>query len=223
MVDCSLILPYYHRMPELPEVESVCRGLNQILRPGVRVERFELRCGSFREPIQSKDLKHIEGQKLVATRRRAKYLVFEFQNSLLLSHLGMTGSWRGGQLAEPAKSGSNQNREKTQKHDHLLIHFSDDIKLIYNDPRRFGLILPISKAEELVHPRLKELGPEPLSSEFSGDLIFQKTRSSSVAIKTWLMNQNNVVGIGNIYACEALFHAHLRPQRAGQRPESGRN
>lgn len=204
-------------MPELPEVESVCRGLDRILRPGTRVDCIELRCGNFRVPVQSKDLKGIVGQKFVAIRRRAKYLIFEFQNSLLLNHLGMTGSWRSTQSMDETIEKTTQERiqkpTEIRKHDHLLIHFSDETKIIYNDPRRFGLILPLSREEEMTHPRLKILGPEPLSAEFSGDFIFQKTRSCKAPIKAWVMNQNHVVGVGNIYACEALFHARVRPQK----------
>ncbi len=191
----------------------MCRGLDQILRPGMRVERIELRCGDLREPVQSKDLQSLEGQKFVAIRRRAKYLVFEFQNSLLLNHLGMTGSWRSHQSFDQETPEPNQKLLVTRKHDHLLIHFSNKMKIIYNDPRRFGLILPISKEEEMTHPRMKILGPEPLSAEFSGEFIFQETRASKASIKAWLMNQNHVVGVGNIYACESLFQARVRPQK----------
>jgi formamidopyrimidine-DNA glycosylase len=117
----------------------------------------------------------------------------------VLSHLGMTGSWR--------------NFDHLEKHDHIMLHFASGYKLVFNDPRRFGLLDMIAKADLTKSRWLKHLGVEPLDSEFSGEYIFTKTRKLKAPIKAWLMDQRRVVGVGNIYASEALFAAKIKPTR----------
>lgn len=189
-------------MPELPEVETVCRGLDALLPTPCRVTAVDLQCGDLRQKVTAAELQSLEGEELVRIYRRAKYLLFEFRDHVLINHLGMTGSWR---LGDPER-----------KHDHCWIRFAAGQRLVFNDPRRFGLLVVVKRGQELAHPMLRALGPEPLSEMFSSDYIFKSTRGRATSIKAWLMDQRRVVGVGNIYACEALFRAHIRPlRRAG--------
>ncbi len=197
-------------MPELPEVETVCRGLNQLLSPPVEIEAVQLRRKSLRTPIPGEIKTTLRGQQILRVRRRAKYLLWETSGELnILSHLGMTGSWR--MVASPAERG-------TRLHDHVEIWFRDGRRLIYNDPRRFGFIDLYSKGQEAANSWLKHLGPEPLDRlEFHGDYLWQASRGRRAKIKALLMDQRVVVGVGNIYASEALYRAGVRPGRAAGR------
>lgn len=188
-------------MPELPEVETVRQGLENILpRPAV-VEHAQLIRGDLRRPIKQNQVKVLEGQKILSLRRRAKYLLFDLEDSVMINHLGMTGSWRVAALGEE------------QKHDHFYLSISGGLRLAFNDPRRFGMLQVVKRGQEMKHPSLSSLGPEPLNPEFSADWIMQQTRKRQTALKVWLMDQKNVVGVGNIYASEALFLSGLKPER----------
>jgi formamidopyrimidine-DNA glycosylase len=188
-------------MPELPEVETVRSGLEKILRGNPVIKRVLLLRKDLRFPIPSGMPRAFAGQAVVGIRRRAKYLLFDTEKVILLSHLGMTGSWR-----------LLSKNESPGKHDHCLIEFDDGRILAYRDPRRFGLIDLIKPGEEAVHPRLKSLGVEPLH-DFSVEFLFTKSRKRKVPIKVLLMDQKIVAGIGNIYASEILFQAGVRPTR----------
>lgn len=192
-------------MPELPEVETVARGLSQILSPSCKVVAVELRCGDLRTKVTQEHFSSLMGDKLVRIHRRAKYLLFEFRDHVLINHLGMTGSWREWTAAE------------SRKHDHCVLKFSSGESIVFNDPRRFGVLILVKRGEELEHPTLRALGPEPLTSDFSGESVFARTRKRSASIKAWIMDQRNVVGVGNIYACEALFRAKVRPARRAEK------
>lgn len=189
-------------MPELPEVEVIKRELQEVLTERGRghrhIEKIEFLRKNLRHPIPIKKIKKIEGAQLQSVERRAKYLIFRTDHGDLLSHLGMTGSWRH----VPAL-------DQVQGHDHIRIFFSDGSVWIYNDPRRFGLFELLDPRTEKL--RLSHLGPEPLSSLFSGESLWKSLRGKSSSIKAALMDQKVVVGVGNIYACEALFAAKVRP------------
>lgn len=186
-------------MPELPEVEVVRRGLEDVLSAQPTLEKIELKRADLRDPIPLKELKTLIGQKITSVERRAKYLLLWTPKGGMLSHLGMTGTWR------VAPTGDER------LHDHIYLHFSGGLRLAYRDPRRFGIFDFIANDDRASHPRLKILGPEPLSAEFSGESLWQSLRNKSIALKVAIMDQKVVVGVGNIYASEALFAAKIKP------------
>lgn len=185
-------------MPELPEVEVVRQGLEEILKHHPRLEKVELKRADLREPIPLKKINSLIGSRITSVERRAKYLILWTEKGGMLSHLGMTGTWR------VALTGDER------LHDHIYLHFSGALRLAYRDPRRFGYFDFVQHPIE-THRKLKDLGPEPLSSEFTGGALWQKLRGKKIALKAALMDQKNVVGVGNIYASEALFAAEIRP------------
>ncbi|MGZ3769594.1 MAG: bifunctional DNA-formamidopyrimidine glycosylase/DNA-(apurinic or apyrimidinic site) lyase [Bdellovibrio sp.] len=190
-------------MPELPEVEVVRRGLEKILKETPVLERVELKRKDLREPIPAKKISTLVGEKIISVERRAKYLILRTAKGSLLSHLGMTGTWR------VAGFGEEKN------HDHIYLHFSGGLRLAYRDPRRFGCLDFMQKMED--HPKLKHLGPEPLEEEFNGEALINSLANKTVALKTALMDQKIVVGVGNIYASEALFAAKIKPTLPAQK------
>jgi len=188
-------------VPELPEVETTCRGIAaHLARATIReviVRRHDLR------QAVSPALAALTGVPLLAVRRRAKYLLFDLgpRHGHLLVHLGMSGSLR---FAHPA--------DAFKTHDHIALTLSNGQQLRFHDPRRFGLFLHLPPgADPLDHPLLRRLGPEPLSEEFSADTLRAACRSRTAAIKLVIMDAKVVVGVGNIYASEALFRAGIRP------------
>lgn len=189
-------------MPELPEVETVCRGLNRIIPPRSQLAEVQVHRGDLRKPVDEVKMRALIGQPLLGVRRRAKYLLFDFPDRVLINHLGMTGSWR---RLRPGED---------KKHDHCLLRFSNGTDVVFNDPRRFGVLEVVDRGAESAHPSLRSLGPEPLSPAFNAEYVFRSIRKRKTSIKSWLMDQRRVVGVGNIYACEALFRAGIRPQRA---------
>ncbi len=189
-------------MPELPEVETVRRGLEYILSHKPVLEKIELRRPDLRFPIPLKEVQALEGEKILSVGRRAKYLYFETAKGFLISHLGMTGSWR---LKDDTELGT---------HDHVILHFSGNLSLIYRDPRRFG-IFDFSK--DLSGKLFSHMGPEPFSEEFSATYLKSKLKGKAAPIKNVLMDQRVVVGIGNIYASEILFECGIKPQKPAGR------
>ncbi|HSD15877.1 MAG TPA: bifunctional DNA-formamidopyrimidine glycosylase/DNA-(apurinic or apyrimidinic site) lyase [Thermomonas sp.] len=187
-------------MPELPEVETTRRGLLPHVA-GRQVEHVRLRRPDLRWPIPREIEELLPGQRIDAIRRRAKYLLFDTGAGSALLHLGMSGSLRVLPDDTPVRA-----------HDHVDITLDSGRVLRFNDPRRFGCLLWQAPGE--VHPLLAGLGPEPLSEDFDGDLLFHLSRGRSAPVKTFLMDQAVVVGVGNIYAAEALFHAGVSPLRA---------
>jgi formamidopyrimidine-DNA glycosylase len=192
-------------MPELPEVENVRVSLRRLGIEGQHVNRVELKRAGLRKPFPAKLDSRLRGQKLTGIRRRAKYLLFETEDYFLISHLGMTGAWRV--LGE----------EPLQKHDHAILHFESGLKLVFNDPRRFGVLDLVEKAKLERNRWFKHLGIEPLEEQFSGEFLFTHTRRLKGPLKGFLMDQRRVVGVGNIYASEALFAAGIKPKRASGR------
>jgi formamidopyrimidine-DNA glycosylase len=189
-------------MPELPEVETTRSGLESLLHDHPVIKKVRLMRGDIRFKIPKNLPKQLEGQKIVGVRRRAKYLLFDTANGILLNHLGMTGSWR---MVEPGDE---------DKHDHCYIELENGKRLAFRDPRRFGVIDLIQPGGEAKHKLLKNLGVEPLDeTAWTSDYLFQRSRKRKVAIKVFIMNQVVVVGIGNIYASEALYRAQVKPQK----------
>jgi len=200
-------------MPELPEVEIVKRSLEKILTPETIVLHAEVRRPDIRFQIPKNLNAKMQNQRIISIRRRAKYLLFEMRSGFLLNHLGMTGSWR-----LLAKTPKNAKREKLGPHDHFCLHLSNGEQLVFRDPRRFGMLDFIEPGQELTNLRLKDLGPEPLDQKsFTVDYLFKVSRERRVPVKSFIMNQKIVVGVGNIYASEALFFAGVSPlKKAGR-------
>lgn len=191
-------------MPELPEVETSLRGIAPYLI-GQRVTEVRVRQAKLRWPVTPEIPTVLPGKRLVELQRRGKYLLFSFtgdnnQGTLIL-HLGMSGSLR---ILDPSSA--------VQKHDHFELVFETGKALRLRDPRRFSAVLWTTKSP-LEHPLLKNLGPEPLEPGFTGDLLQQQAGHRRVAVKNLVMDSRVVVGVGNIYANEALFRAGIHPKR----------
>lgn len=191
-------------MPELPEVETTRRGLAPLV-VGRRIEALEVREPRLRWPVPAELEAVLAGQRIDSIARRAKYLLFGTDAGTLLVHLGMSGGLRFHETEAPPPG----------KHDHLDIRFADGACLRYHDPRRFGSVHFTAQPER--HPLLADLGPEPLSDAFTADYLADACRGRAVAIKAHLMNARIVVGIGNIYANEALYRAGIHPARPAGR------
>ncbi len=190
-------------MPELPEVETTRRGIEPHIL-GQRVSRVCVRQPRLRWPVSPELARSLPGQRIQAVERRAKYLLLHTGAGSLIIHLGMSGSLRLVAARTPA-----------EKHDHVDIVLAGGTCLRYRDPRRFGALLWSPQGGR--HPLLQGLGPEPLSADFHGDHLYRQSRKRRCAIKTLIMNNAVVVGVGNIYANEALFLARIHPERAAGR------
>lgn len=191
-------------MPELPEVETTRRGITPVvLRNTIR--EVIVRCPGLRWPIPQDLAEVLVGSRFEGVRRRAKYLLLDTGRGHLIIHLGMSGSLRIVTTGTPPV-----------KHDHVDILFANNKALRFTDPRRFGCFLwHTGPVEE--HPLLKMLGPEPLSDQFGGQTLKIGSKGKKVAVKNFIMDGSVVVGVGNIYANEALFNAGIRPARAAGR------
>ncbi len=187
-------------MPELPEVEITRQGLLPLVKQVVK--NIVIRNASMRWPIPGHLPQTLKNKKLLGLKRRAKYILAEFENGTLLLHLGMSGSISLLDRYYPA-----------EKHDHFDIEFHDKQVLRLRDPRRFGAVLWAGDNPE-AHALLRALGPEPLDEAFNGNYLHQNIRTRTAAIKTTIMNGHLVVGVGNIYANESLFRAGINPQLA---------
>ncbi|MEM7500796.1 MAG: bifunctional DNA-formamidopyrimidine glycosylase/DNA-(apurinic or apyrimidinic site) lyase [Pseudomonadota bacterium] len=190
-------------MPELPEVETSRRGIAPWME-NRRITAITVRDRRLRWPVPDNLEVQLTGQTIVGLKRRAKYLLIETGSATALLHLGMSGSLRIIDPGEPAG-----------KHDHVDIAMDNGKALRFRDPRRFGSLLLADDPAE--HPLLKDLGPEPLADTFDGDYLWRKARGRRVAVKPFIMSANVVVGVGNIYASEALFLAGVHPKRAAGR------
>ncbi len=191
-------------MPELPEVEITRRGIAPRIT-GLRVDRVVIRQRQLRWPITASLESSMSGSRIDAVERRAKYLLLRTANGTALLHLGMSGSLRLVDQATPAG-----------KHDHVDFVLDNGHILRFNDPRRFGSLL-WTGSDPLQHRLLQHLGPEPLGKEFHGGYLYQRSKGRRIAIKQHVMNGRIVVGVGNIYASEALFRAGIHPGRAAGR------
>jgi formamidopyrimidine-DNA glycosylase len=191
-------------MPELPEVETVCRGLAKAL-PGHAIEAVTLNRDGMRIPFPP-ELKKIAHSKILGIDRRAKYVLIRLSSGqTLILHLGMSGRLL---IHEKGK------KYTPGKHDHLILHMNNGTSIVLNDPRRFGLAALAETKNIAQHKLFKHLGPEPLEKEFSPAYLAAKLKGKKVAIKLAIMDQRLVVGVGNIYASEALFMSGIDPRRA---------
>jgi formamidopyrimidine-DNA glycosylase len=191
-------------MPELPEVETTRRGITPHL-VGRRIASVVVREPQLRWPVPAGIETRLAGQRIEAIERRAKYLLLRMPAGTLILHLGMSGSLR----VVPTTTAIH-------KHDHVDLILDDERCLRLRDPRRFGAML-WTEQDPQAHPLLASLGPEPLTSQFEGAYLFRLSRGRRVAVKTFIMNSQVVVGVGNIYANEALFGARIDPRRAAGR------
>lgn len=191
-------------MPELPEVETTLRGIAPHIEHRT-ISGVVVRNASMRWPTPVKALQALAGEAIISVTRRAKYILIETAQGVILLHLGMSGSLRVLSVNEPPG-----------KHDHVDLIFDQQIVVRFNDPRRFGCCLLLQKPV-FEHNLLAALGPEPLSDDFDGDYLFELSRGRNVPIKSFIMDGRVVVGVGNIYASESLFEAGIRPTMATKR------
>jgi formamidopyrimidine-DNA glycosylase len=191
-------------MPELPEVETTRRGVLPHAR-GATVVSVEVRDKRLRWPVSRELTTVLPGAIIEDIQRRGKYLLFRTDAGTLLVHLGMSGSLRVVKATEGPR-----------RHDHVDILLSSGLVLRYNDPRRFGCML-WTLADPAEHELLCHLGPEPLLEAFTGDYLYRRSRGRRIAVKAFIMNSRVVVGVGNIYANEALYSAGIHPSRAAGR------
>jgi formamidopyrimidine-DNA glycosylase len=201
-------------MPELPEVETVRRGLQPAME-GSTIVKAEARRKDLRFPFQKDFVKRLEGQVVTGLGRRAKYLMADLSSGdVLLMHLGMSGSFRvvsGGSSVTPGAFHRPPNEERT--HDHVVLRMSSGATIVFNDPRRFGYMKIIARTALDQEPLLKGLGPEPLGNEFDAAMLARSCAGKKTSLKAALLDQRVVAGLGNIYVCEALFRAQLSPKR----------
>lgn len=201
-------------MPELPEVETVRRGLQPVME-GSKIVRAEVRRKDLRFPFQKDFAARLEGQTVTGLGRRAKYLLADLgSDEVLLMHLGMSGSFRIRKADEEAAPGHfHHPRGKDAAHDHVVFHMSSGADVVFNDPRRFGYMKIVGREALDKEPLLRGLGPEPLGNAFDAGMLAQACANRKTSLKAALLDQRVVAGLGNIYVCEALYRAHLSPRR----------
>jgi formamidopyrimidine-DNA glycosylase len=198
-------------MPELPEVETVRRGLAPAME-GARFTKVEVRDRRLRWPLAKDFEKRLTGNTVEGLGRRAKYLLADLSSGeVLMMHLGMSGSFRVGQDAKPSLY--YHEKSKSIAHDHVVFHMSNGAMVTFNDPRRFGSMKLVKRAKIEHEPLLRNLGPEPLGNEFDAAMLAKACAGKKTSLKAALLDQRVVAGLGNIYVCEALFRAHLPPKR----------
>jgi formamidopyrimidine-DNA glycosylase len=201
-------------MPELPEVETVRRGLEPVMQ-GARFAAVEARRHDLRWPLPRDFVARLEGQTVTGLGRRAKYLLADLSSGeVLLMHLGMSGSFRVAHDGGEQKPG-NYHHERTAHltHDHVVFHMSNGARIAFNDPRRFGSMKLVPRAKLEEEPLLRALGPEPLGNAFDAAMLARACAGKKTSLKAALSDQRVVAGLGNIYVCEALFRARLSPKR----------
>ena len=201
-------------MPELPEVETVRRGLQPAME-GARIVRAETRRADLRFPFQDDFVARLEGQTVAGLGRRAKYLMADLSSGdVLLMHLGMSGSFRVVTVDGHVTPGEfHYPRNEDRAHDHVVFHMSSGAAVVFNDPRRFGYMKIIARSLLDEEPLLKGLGPEPLGNAFDAAMLAAATAGKATSLKAALLDQRVVAGLGNIYVCEALWRARLSPLR----------
>jgi len=198
-------------VPELPEVETVRRGLAPAME-GARIDKVEVRHRGLRWPIAKDFEKRIEGQTVEGLGRRAKYLTADLSSGdVLIMHLGMSGSFRVGHESRPGIY--YHETTKSTAHDHVVFHLSNGETVTFNDPRRFGSMKLVPRAALDQEPLLRSIGPEPLGNEFDAAMLAKACAGKKTSLKAALLDQRVVAGLGNIYVCEALFRARLSPKR----------
>jgi formamidopyrimidine-DNA glycosylase len=198
----------------LPEVETVRRGLQPAME-GAKIVKAEARRKDLRFPFQKDFVARLEGQTVTGLGRRAKYLMADLSSGdLLLMHLGMSGSFRVlKEETEKMPGAFHHSKSDHRAHDHVVFHMSSGAAIVFNDPRRFGYMKVIARNSLEEEPLLRGLGPEPLGNEFDARMLARSCANKKTSLKAALLDQRVVAGLGNIYACEALFRAHLSPRR----------
>jgi formamidopyrimidine-DNA glycosylase len=199
-------------MPELPEVETVRRGLAPSLAGG-RIRRVEQRRADLRFPFPTDFAERLAGRRVLDLRRRAKYLLADLEGGeTLVMHLGMSGSFR---VDEETPGRFHHPRDKSAAHDHVVFHMESGARVTYNDPRRFGFMLLVPQAELDGHKLFRGLGIEPLGAALDAAFLARAFRGRAAPVKALLLDQRLIAGLGNIYVCEALHRSHISPRRAG--------
>jgi formamidopyrimidine-DNA glycosylase len=202
------------RVPDLPEVETVRRGLVPVMEGRV-IERAEVRRGDLRFPFPERMAERLTGARVERLRRRSKYILADLStDETLIIHLGMSGRM----LISGVQLGAyHHERKAPEKHDHVILDIEGGTRVTFNDARRFGMMDLCPTSELEAHPLLAGLGPEPLGNAFSESYLVVALKGKAAPIKAALLDQRIVAGLGNIYVCEVLFRAHLSPKRkAGQ-------
>src|ERR1700693_1873671 len=201
-------------MPELPEVETVRRGLIPVME-GARFLKVEANRPDLRRPLPKDFVRRLTGTTVTGLGRRAKYLLADLSSGeVLMMHLGMSGSFRVTQENNETTPGEfHHPRGEDRAHDHIVFHMSSGARIAFNDPRRFGLMLLVPRSELADHPLMKEVGPEPLGNAFDGAMLAAACRGKKTSLKAALSDQKVVAGLGNIYVCETLHRARLSPKR----------
>jgi len=202
-------------MPELPEVETVRLGLAPVME-GAVIDKVELRRGDLRVPFPPRFAGRLAGRRVVGLGRRAKYLLADLDDgNVLVMHLGMSGSFRIEAEGSTAIAGTYYHpRSKLRAHDHVVFDLSSGARVIFNDPRRFGLmdLVPRNELEKSKH--FKGMGIEPLGNELDAAHLARLFAGKAAPLKAALLDQRLIAGLGNIYACEALWRARLSPERS---------
>jgi formamidopyrimidine-DNA glycosylase len=201
-------------MPELPEVETVRRGLAPVME-GARVSKVEARRPDLRWPLQKDFVARIEGKMVEGLGRRGKFLLADLSSGdVLIMHLGMSGSFRVDAAAAHHSPGAfHYERSKNSGHDHVVFHMSSGATIIFNDPRRFGFMKLVPRRDLEQEPLMRALGPEPLGNAFDATRLAAACAGKKTSLKAALSDQRVVAGLGNIYVCEALHRARLSPKR----------
>ena len=197
-------------MPELPEVETVLRGISPILE-GNQIDYAQVNRPDLRRPFPNNLAKRLKNRKINFLHRRSKYILIDLsEGETLIMHLGMSGRIM---ISQKVAGTFHHNTPHIQKHDHFILHLKDNHQLTFNDPRRFGVI-DLLRTETLeVSSMLSQIGPEPLSNRFNEAYFVSTMRKKKTNIKSALLDQRVVAGLGNIYVCEALFRAGISPKR----------
>jgi len=205
-------------MPELPEVETVVQGLLTAIT-GKLIKTVTINRPNLRWPFPKGMKERLEGNVVLNVNRRSKYILVELSlGETMIMHLGMSGRV----LIHQGKAQNNHenfyfNQPEIEKHDHVIFDFEEGIRVVYNDPRRFGAIDVCNSMELSTHKMISNLGIEPLSNQFNADFLLEKFKGSKTTIKAALLNQRHVCGLGNIYVCEALWRSGISPLKlAGQ-------
>ena len=201
-------------MPELPEVETVRRGLAPVME-GARFDKVLAHRGDLRWPLPKDFVRRIEGATVTGMGRRAKYLLADLSSGdVLVMHLGMSGSFRVEENGGANMPGQfHHERSKQAAHDHVVFHMSSGAVVSFNDPRRFGSMKLVPRGAMDQEPLLRRLGPEPLGNEFDAAMLAKACHGKKTSLKAALLDQTVVAGLGNIYVCEALNRSRLSPRR----------
>ncbi len=197
-------------MPELPEVETVRRGLAPVME-GAIIARVDINRPDLRWPFPANMAAHLAGQKVLGLRRRSKYILADLASGeTLLIHLGMSGRML---ISGDPLGRFVHDHPAPEKHDHVVFHMESGARITFNDPRRFGAMDLMDTASAEAHPLLAKLGPEPLGNAFHETYLTETLKGRNTPIKSALLDQRIVAGLGNIYVCETLFRAHISPKR----------